>query len=53
MGYIKSYYGGGELVEFETRYLPEIEKVICCDVRIAVLAERGERVFTLSPHEVK
>lgn len=44
-GKIGGMYAGEELVDMETKYVPAIEKRVCHDVRIAVLAESGERIF--------
>lgn len=44
-GKIGGLYAGQELVDMETEYVPAMEKKICHDVRIAVLAESGERIF--------
>ncbi len=45
-GKIGGLYAGEELVAMEYKYIPEIEKRICHDVRIAVLAESGEKILT-------
>jgi len=41
--------GGEEILIFELDYLPRLEATICHPMRIAVLAESGERVFTVTP----
>ena len=48
-GKIGGLYQGEELVEFEFTLIPLIEDVICHPVRIAVLAECGEEIFTVNP----
>jgi hypothetical protein len=44
-GKIGGLYAGEELVDMEMKFIPAIEENICHDVRIAVLAESGERIF--------
>jgi hypothetical protein len=41
---------GDELLAFEFGLNAEIAKVLCHPMRIAVLAESGERVFTVTPN---
>ena len=41
---------GDELLKFEFEFNEEIAKLICHPMRIAVLAEGGERVFTVTPN---
>jgi hypothetical protein len=36
-------------VNFEYEIKPEIEKVICHQVRIAIIGETGEKIFTIEP----
>lgn len=40
---------GEELATFEFGLIPKIENVICHKMRIAVLADHGERIFTAKP----
>jgi hypothetical protein len=51
-GKVGGLYAGEELVEFEYQLIPALEQVICHPLRVAVLAERGERIFTAMPSEV-
>ena len=48
-GKIGGLHSGEELETFEFELNQEIAKVICHPVRIAVLAESGERIFTIEP----
>lgn len=48
-GKIGGLYQGEEIVTFETELIPEIKKKICHPVRIAVLADEGEKIFTVEP----
>jgi len=48
-GKIKSGYPGGELIDMETKYGPMLEERICCPLRVAVIAESGEKIFTFKP----
>ena len=48
-GKIGGAYTGEELVDMEMKYIPAIEKTICHNIRIAVLAESGERIFVAHP----
>ncbi|KKK78965.1 hypothetical protein LCGC14_2838260 [marine sediment metagenome] len=41
--------GGDELILMEHELIPKLEDVICCKMRIAVLAECGERIYTVIP----
>ena len=52
-GVVRSSYARGEIVDFSSIYIPEIEKVICCDTTIAVLAESGSKKFKIHPIEVR
>ncbi len=38
-----------ELHDFECFIVPEIEKVICHQLRVAVLAEEGEEIYFINP----
>lgn len=49
-GKIGGLYSGEELHMFESEILPELERVICHPMRIAVLAENGEKIFTVAPN---
>jgi len=49
VGEIGGLYPGEELDVFESEFLPELEKELCHEMRIAVLAETGERIFTIVP----
>ena len=40
---------GDELITFEYEILPELSKVICHNMRVAVLGESGERIFNITP----
>lgn len=48
-GKIGGLYSREELDTFRDRFIPAIEKLICHEVRIAVLAEDGEEIFTAVP----
>ena len=49
-GWIGGSYSGQELSDFGYGIKPEIEKVICHDVRIAVHSEgEGSEIFTIHP----
>ena len=48
-GKIGGLYPGEELDRFEVYFVPEIESLICHTVRIAVLAESGEKIFKIKP----
>lgn len=49
-GKIGGGYLGEELVEFEYKIAPEIAKVICHPLRVAVISDsRGEQIFTIEP----
>lgn len=47
-GKIGGIYSGEEFVIFEKELLLELSKVICHPLRIAVLAEDGEKIYTVS-----
>ena len=47
-GYVKGSAPGDEIGYFED-YAAELAGVICHPVRIAVIAEQGERVFSIAP----
>lgn len=48
-GKIGGMYSGEELVTFKNEYAPALEAVICCPLRVAVLADDGECIFLLQP----
>lgn len=48
-GKIGGLYSGEELHIFEFEYIPKLEKLLCHEMRIAVLAEEGEKIFTVIP----
>lgn len=50
-GKIGGLYCGEELDTFIGELIPAIEALICHSMRIAVLAETGERIFFLVPAE--
>lgn len=49
-GKIGGVYPGQELDTFEDELNEQLAKVICHPLRIAVLAEEGERIFTVMPN---
>ena len=48
-GKIGGLYSGEELDTFEDEIVPLIQVAICHQIRIAVIAEEGERIFTIEP----
>lgn len=48
-GKVGGLYQGEELNYFELEIIPELSKRVCHSLRIAVLAEVGERIFTVEP----
>ena len=48
-GKIGGLYFGEELVEFESYWAPELAKVICHPLRVAVLADHGQQIFNVAP----
>ena len=48
-GKIGGSYPGDEIDTFACDFIPKIDKVICHDVRIAVLGESGEQIFRITP----
>ncbi len=48
-GKVGGLYRGEELDTFEDDLVLQLESVLCHPMRIAVLAECGERIFTASP----
>ena len=48
-GKVGGLYRGEELDTFEHELVPALEAVLCHQMRIAVLAEGGERIFTVMP----
>ncbi len=51
-GKVGGMYSGEEIVTFEHEIAPELAKEICHPMRIAVLAESGQRIFEIKPGEV-
>lgn len=49
-GKIGGFYSGEELYDFEQEIVPELSASICHELRIAVLAEVGERIFVVTPN---
>lgn len=49
-GKIGGTYPGDELDTFMLEFIPKIKKVICHDVRIAVLGDSGEQIFKITPN---
>ena len=43
---------GDELITFEFDLNEQLAKLICHPLRIAVLAETGERIFTVVPNKI-
>lgn len=48
-GKLGGMYAGEEMDNFERELIPLLEKRICHPLRIAVLAEVGEKIFTVTP----
>lgn len=48
-GFISSTASGFEILAFKESIIPELKKVICHEVRIVVIAENGERIFSIKP----
>ena len=48
-GSITSTHMGGEVLDFSTNYEGEIAKVICHEIRVAVIGEVGQHIFTIYP----
>jgi hypothetical protein len=48
-GKVGGLYPGEELDQFRFWLIPDIEKTICHPVRIAVLADTGSEIFTITP----
>lgn len=48
-GKIGGSYPGEELFTMESKYLYEIEKGICHEVRIAVIADSGQKIYIAIP----
>ena len=51
-GKIGGSYAGEELFIFETDYGPRLAEVLCHPLRVAVIAEQGERMFTVMPQQI-
>lgn len=52
-GKVGGSYSGQELFMFETEIVQDLSKVICHPMRVGVLAECGEQIFTVMPNCVK
>lgn len=52
-GKIGGLHPGEELIDFEYTYIPKLEKVLCHNLRIAVLAEEGEQIFIIRPSSLR
>lgn len=52
-GRIGGLFAGEELQTMECELIPKLERLICHKIRIAVLAEEGERIFTAIPKYTK
>lgn len=48
-GKIGGMHSGEELLKFELDLVPELEELICHELRIAVLADVGQNIFTAKP----
>lgn len=48
-GKIGGLYPADEIYTFDYELIPKLQGVICHPLRIAVLAEAGERIFTVNP----
>ena len=48
-GKIGGLYEGEEIHTFESEFISKLEKVICHNIRIAILAETGEMIITAMP----
>lgn len=48
-GEVGGLYAGEELNIFENEIIPSLQDSICHPIRIAVIAEKGERIFTVIP----
>lgn len=48
-GKIGGLYPGEEIDTFENEFVPKLEGSICHPLRVAVLAEKGERIFVVTP----
>lgn len=50
-GKIGGLYPGEELDTFKAKLVPALAEVICHPLRIAVIAEQGEKIFTINPKQ--
>ena len=50
-GKIGGQYSGEEIDTFKYQFIPQLEDVICCRLRIAVLAEEGEEILFAVPSQ--
>ena len=48
-GKVGGMYRGEEIDTFKKEYIPELEKIICHPMRIAILAEIGQEIITIEP----
>lgn len=48
-GKVGASYSGEEIHDFEFEYGPALAKVVCHPLRIAVLAESGQEIMTITP----
>jgi len=48
-GLLRGVYSGEEIDVFAGEFIPKLEKVLCHKLRVAVLAEEGEKIFTVKP----
>lgn len=48
-GKVGGLFGGEELQAFESELIPALEPGLCHPLRIAVLAEEGEAIYTAQP----
>jgi len=51
-GKVKGSYAGEEVLTMEMDIVPEIKKVICHKVRIAVLGDTDEKIFKIKPKRI-
>lgn len=50
-GKIGGLYAGEELDDFENKIAPDLSVTICHPMRVAVIAEQGEKIFTINPKQ--
>ena len=51
-GKIGGLFSNDEIFTFETEFIPDIEDRICHNIRIAVLADVGSRIFFIKPQKI-